>query len=253
MSDLAAFQDRFARALHENADLTGPGDAESLRIGLSIHRNTIYKALTDALRANYPTVEQLVGDEWFMASAHAFLAKNLPQEPSLCAFGAAYPDFLSTLPAAGEMPYLPGIARIDRFWSEAHIAADAHVMPPKALEGFSPDSLFDLRLRLHPGVRFGWFAEPAPSIWKMNRPPSAPIQTDLDWVAEGALIARPHGEVVMKILDAASFAFLEECSAGATLGQAATKALELDPVAELTTRIAELIAFGAFMSFAPSD
>ncbi len=253
MSDLAAFQDRFSRALHGNGDLIGPGDAETLRIGLSIHRNTVYKALTDALRANYPTVEQLVGDEWFMASAHAFLAENLPREPSLCAFGAAYPEFLSTLPAAGEMPYLPGVARIDRFWSEAHIAADAQVMSPEALEGFSPDSLFDLQLRLHPSVRFGWFAEPAPSIWKLNRPPSAPIQINLDWVAEGALIARPHGEVVMEILDATGFAFLQQCSAGATLGEAATSALELDPAAAITTTISELIAFGAFMSFAPSD
>ena len=33
----------------------------------------------------------------------------------------------------------------------------------------------------------------------------------------------------MLILDAASFTFLEKCLAGASLGQAATKALEIDP------------------------
>jgi hypothetical protein len=253
MSDLAIFQDRFSRGLHENGDLTLSGDAETLRIGLSIHRNTIYKALIDALRANYPTVERLVGDEWFLASAHAFLEGNLPQEPSLNAFGAAYPDFLSTLPAAADMPYLPGVARIDRFWSESHIAADADVLSPEAFTGIPFDSLFDLKLRLHPSVRLGWFGEPAPSIWKLNRPPSsATEQVDLDWAAEGALIARPHSEVIMKVLDAPSFAFLEKCSAGATLGQAATSVLDIDPSAGLMTRIAELIALGAFMSFVPT-
>ena len=61
MSDLAAFQDRFSQALHLDGDLRGNGDAEALRIGLSVHRNTVYKALIDALRANYPTVERTRG------------------------------------------------------------------------------------------------------------------------------------------------------------------------------------------------
>ena len=133
MSDLAAFQDRFSQALHLNGELGGNGDAEALRIELSVHRNTVYKALIDALRANYPTVEQLVGEEWFIASAYAFLAKNLPGEASLSAFGAAYPDFLTTLPATAELPYLPGVARLDQLWTEAHIAADADVLSLEAL------------------------------------------------------------------------------------------------------------------------
>ena len=248
MSDLAAFQDWFSEALHHNGDLTGNGDAEALRIGLSVHRNTVYKALIDALRANYPTVERLVGEEWFAASAYAFLAENLPEEPSLSAFGAAYPDFLAALPAAAELPYLPGVARLDRFWTEAHIAADADVLSPEALAGIPSNSLFDLKLRLHPSARLGWFAEPSPSIWRLNRPPApAPERLDLDWLAEGALIARPRGEVAMLILDASGFAFLGKCLAGATVGQAATAALEINSAADLKTRIAQFITFGAFM------
>ena len=251
MSDLAAFQDQFSEALHHNGNLTGNGAAESLRIGLSIHRNTVYKALIDALRANYPTVEQLVGEEWFAASAYAYLAENLLEEASLSAFGAAYPDFLATLPATADLPYLPGVARLDRFWTEAHIAEDANVLAPEALVGAPSDSLFDLKLRLHPSARLGWFAEPSPSIWRLNRPPApAPDRLDVDWVAEGAMIARPRGEVVMLTLGAASFAFLEKCVAGASLGQAASRALEIDQAADLKTSIAQFISFGAFMPIA---
>ena len=172
MSDLAAFQDQFSEALHHSGDLTGNGDAKTLRIGLSVHRNTVYKALIDALRANYPTVERLAGDEWFKASAYAFLAENHPEEASLSAFGVTYPDFLATLPAAAELPYLPGVARLDRFWTEAHIAADADVLSPAALAGIPSNSLFDLKFRLHPSARLRWFAQPSPSIWRLNRPPS---------------------------------------------------------------------------------
>jgi hypothetical protein len=78
----------------------------------------------------------------------------------------------------------------------------------------------------------------------------APDRLDVDWVAEGALVARPRGEVVMLMLDAASFAFLGKCLAGATLGQAATRALEIDSAADLKTRIAQFITFGAFMPIA---
>ena len=250
MFDLAAFQDQFSEALHHSGDLTGNGDAKALRIGLSVHRNTVYKALIDALRANYPTVERLAGDEWFKASAYAFLAENLPEEASLSAFGVTYPDFLATLPATADLPYLPGVARLDRFWTEAHIAADADVLSPAALAGIPSDSLFDLKFRLHPSARLRWFAQPSPSIWRLNRPPSpvpAPDQLDVEWVAEGALVARPRGEVVMLMLDAASFAFLGKCLAGATLGQAATRAFEIDSAADLKTRIAQFITFGAFM------
>jgi hypothetical protein len=248
MSDLAAFQDWFSRALHHSDNLNGNGDAEALRIGLSVHRNTVYKALIDALRTNYPTVERLVGEEWFAASAYAFLAESLPEEPTLSAFGAPYPDFLAAPPAATAFPYLPGVARLDRFWTEAHIAADADVLSPEALASIPSDSLFDLKLRLHPSARLGWFVEPSPSIWRSNRPPAtAPERLDLDWLAEGALIARPLGEVTMLVLDASGFAFLQKCLAGATVGQALIAALEIDSAADLKTRIAQYITFGAFM------
>jgi hypothetical protein len=35
------------------------------------------------------------------------LAENLPEDASLSAFGAAYPDFLAMLPATADFPYLP--------------------------------------------------------------------------------------------------------------------------------------------------
>lgn len=251
MSDLAVFQDRFFGALHRDGELAGYGDAEMLRIGLGVHRNTVYKALIDALRANYPTVERLVGAEWFNASANEFLAENLPSETSLVSFGADYPDFLAGLPAAAELEYLPGVARLDRYWTEAHIAADAGVLSPRALADASSRDLFDLQLSPHPSLRLGWFETPAPTIWRQNRPPAPPPEpVDLDWVAEGALIARPRGEVVMLPLDAAGFAFIEKCVSGVTLGLAATAALEINPAADLKASIAQFIAVGAFMPIA---
>ncbi len=57
-------------------------------------------------------------------------------------------------------------------------------------------------------------------------------------------------ELNMLTLGAASFAFLEKCVAGASLGQAASRALEIDQAADLKTSIAQFISFGAFMPIA---
>jgi hypothetical protein len=248
MSDLAAFQDRFSAALHRDGDLTSHGDDEALRAGIGVHRNTIYKALVDALRANYPTVERLMGQEWFSASAFAFLGGNLPEDPSLIAFGVAYPDFLTELPASLALDFLPGVARLDRYWTEAHIAPDAEVLSPEMLAHIPLQTLFNLNLRPHPSVRLEWFEFPAPSIWRLNRPTlPQPERFDLDWIGEGALIARPRGEVVMRTLDAPGFAFLQKCYAGASLRQAAVAALEIDVATDLKARIAEFVALGIFL------
>ncbi len=51
----------------------------------------------------------------------------------------------------------------------------------------------------------------------------------------------------MLIFDAAGYAFLEQCLAGETVGQAATSALEINSTADLKSRIAQFIALGAFM------
>lgn len=247
MSELARFQDAFTAALRSGGVPCGYGDPARLEAGMSVYRNTTFKGALDALRANYPTVERLVGSDWFTASACAFLEVEWPGEPSLVAFGAGFPDFLATFGPARSLAYLPGVARLDRFWTEAHIAPDAPVLERDALSGLPPDTLFGLSLQLHPSARLGWFVDPSPTIWRLNRPPTPePTEIQVDWRPEGALVARPDGQVEALIIDAAGFAFLGCCLRGETLGHAATAALNVEPEADLTRQIAQFIEFGAF-------
>jgi len=80
--------------------------------------------MTSALVANYPAVARLVGDVWFRAATAAFVRQGPPQHPMLVDYGAAFPDFLRTFEPAAELPYLPDVALLDRYWTEAYIAAD---------------------------------------------------------------------------------------------------------------------------------
>lgn len=252
MPELAIFQDAFATALRTGAALEGYGDPARLQPGLSVYRNTIFKGALDALAANYPTVERLVGRDWFCGSANAYLEIGWPHEPSLVAFGEFYPDFLLGFAPAEELPYLPGVARLDRWWTEAHVAPDAPVLGAEALAQRAPEALLETRLRLHPSVRFGWFTQPSPTIWRLNRPFLDADDAKVVSRAEGALLARPHGRVEAMVLDPAGFAFLDTCHRGGTAGAAAVAALAVDPEADLPRRIAEFISLGAFLPEEPA-
>jgi hypothetical protein len=247
LSELARFQDDFARALLGDPAPAGWGDSGAIEDGLAVYRNTVIKGVLDALEASFPTVVRLVGEEWFRASAQASWLESPPLTPVLADYGEGYPAFLARFVPAQDIPYLAGVARIDRMWTEAHFAADAAVLSPATVAALDAKDLQATQLRLHPSVRIAWFDEPAPSIWRLNRPPApAPEPIEIEWRGEGALLTRPLGAVEMLILDRSGFAFLGCCAAGAKLGECAVAALAADPKAPLKSYIAAFFAAGVF-------
>lgn len=242
---LAAFQDRFAAALADPANDTLPP-------AFAVYRNTTLKGAIDALAANYPAVQRLVGEEWFRAGAAVFARAAPPRTPMLVEYGAGFAEFLATFPPAAELGYLADVARVDRFWTEAHIAADAVPLEASALAALDPQRLATVRLRLHPSARWRWFeTQPVHSIWSRNRREGGDEDesTEIDWRGEGALVVRPQLAVEHYAIDRASVAFLDACAAMRTLGEAAQAALDVDPDTDLSRCLAQLIACGVFICF----
>jgi len=249
MLDLSAFQDAFVSALRGAGALEGYGDPHAVEVGLTVYRNTVAKGVLDALAANYPTVERLVGEEWFHACARLYVREQPPRVPMLVEYGEGFAEFLDQFEPAKEVPYLASVSRIDRFWTEAHLAADADILQAEFLSALAPEVLAALRLRLHPSARIGWFAEPAPTIWRLNRPPATEPEeksADIRWAPEGVLVVRARGAVETFVLDAAGFAFLSCCQQGATLTDCARAAQSAAPDADLGALFGDFIAAGAF-------
>ena len=244
---LARFQDAFARALlAPEAEPASSVSALAAQPAFAVYRNTVMKGCIDALQANYPAVARLVGEEWFRAAAAIYVRESLPADPTLLRYGAAFPDFLARFEPAAELPYLPGVARLDRLWTEAHAAPDETALDPAALAALAPDALAGVIVRPHAAARWVWFEEaPIYTIWSRNRPDSTP-GADIDWRPEGALLARPRDTVEWRALDPAGCAFLDACAAGGTLGRAAYAALEMRADADITQLMSTLLASGAF-------
>jgi hypothetical protein len=253
-----AYQRAFVEALRA-PDPCGPLAALTGQAGFAVYRNTVRKAALDALEANFPAVTRLVGKEWLRAAAAEFARVAPPRDATLLRYGAAFPGFLVSFPPAAELPYLPSVARLDWYWNEAHVAADAAPADPAALSGLAPDELLALRLAPHPAARWAWFPDlPARSIWQANRAtdadPAAQLAS-LVWRGEGALITRPASTVQAMPLTLAACSMLDACARGADYVTAASAALAADHATDLTALVTALLRAGAFTrrTFSPLE
>jgi hypothetical protein len=195
---LHRFQDDFARALLEPEHHAGDASAVAAltrQPGFAVYRNTVLKGCVDALQANYPAVARLVGEEWFRAAAAIYARANLPVQATLLHYGEGFAHFLATFAPAADLPYLPGVARLDRLWTEAHVARDEAPLDPSVLAEFDETRLQQLVLRPHASARWAWFGG-QPIIRSGNALVQAPIdETEIEWRGEGALVVRPRDVV----------------------------------------------------------
>jgi len=244
---LARFQDDFSRALLATDTAIPPAmTALATQPAFAVYRNTVMKACIDALQANYPAITRLVGDEWLRAAAAIYVRDARPTQPMLLHFGADFADFLGRFEPAADLPYLPGVARLDRYWTEAHVADSEEVLDPAALTRLASGNFFRAQLQPHAATHWAWFDDaPIYTIWSRNRSNGA-VDTDIQWQPEGALLTRPRDAVLWRPFGRAGCAFLSACAAGGTLADATHAALEVDAEADLGRLMADMLEAGAF-------
>lgn len=240
---LASFQEAFLVALAGTDGTKGDCGLPPFarQPGFAVYRNTVARACIDALAANFPTVLQVVGAAWFADAAQVFTREHRPQAGCLASYGDGFDSFLAAFAPARELPYLSGIARLDRLWNEAHRAADAVPMTASDLAGLAPEQFAATTLIPHPAARWASFSElPVLTLWRRHRE-SGDLGADLAWQGENALLTRPGGRVEWRAIDAAALTFLEACAQGASFAEATAGAGEAAVVA-----LPALLGAGAF-------
>lgn len=211
------------------------------------------KALVDALLANYPTVEVLMGREWMTGAAQAFARQHPPGHAVLADYGEGFAAFLAATDTEARWPWLQGVAQLDRAWTCALLAADASALTPHRLQ-LSKADLGVHRLSLHPSVTLGCYAGSAVSVWQANRPPATPPESlVVDGTDEAAVMVRNHGGIALLRLDAAGYAFLQTLMPGDTLQDAAMAAVQAQPDADLANLWSTLLMQGLFVNPPEND
>lgn len=213
---------------------------------MRVYRNTVLSGSIEALRANYPTIARLLGEEMFDCVAADYWAECPPRSPVLAHYGERLSDWLRRQSWISEFPYLADVARIDWHYIEALFSSDAQALVMGELHGLSEWQV--LKLALHPATRFDWLKTPAMSIWAAQRE-ELQGELEFDWVAEGVLITRPHLEVHATRLDREAHHFLSCISLDASVGDAALATASLYPETDMGSLFTSLVNLGAFATF----
>ena len=210
---------------------------------LAVYRNTVLHGAVEALRANYPVVERIIGQEMFERVAVDFATECPPQQPILALYGANFPDWLDEQSWVDDLPYLADVALVERLHIECLMAADAQPLTAERVKAAKSTSL-----HLHPSVRFGWFRTPAMSIWLAHQ---RPVVSEIvpDWKAEGALFSRPTPFTThAPRIGPTAHRILFGLRLGETLDASLEAAARLYPNEDCTAVLASLVNLGAFVA-----
>ena len=253
---MVEMQDSFAAALLE-PEATLPaavarGASPAVKRRFDIYRNNVTGSLIEALRASFPIVCRLVGDDFFKAAATLYIRQEPPCSPLLFRYGAGFADFLESFPPASSVPYLGDVARLEWAWLQAYHAEDRAALPLQALAEVPQESLSAVRFTLHPSftlLRSRW---PVVSLWAAVRDRKDDPGIDMAQGEEAAVL-RPDNDVSVQLLPPGGYDFIATLSTGRTLGEAAASSSEKDSRFDLAHHLQGLFILGTVVAIIAPD
>ena len=243
----------FARYLRTGAvgALSGfcAGDVDLSR--LRVYRNGFLKACIDALRASYPSVERLVGEERFPALARPYVEAHPPRAAGLVEYGENFPRFIEDARDTHRLDWLASFAALDRAWSEVCFAEDpdpgdaaAGIVPTGAIPGDGAEALMNLRGHLSPWVRLVPLEYRALHAWsELRRGGRLGPGTEVRRMPQQVLIWRSGAGMLYRDLAPPEHAFFAGVAAGRPCGEAAGAALDVDPAFDPVAAFASLLHY----------
>jgi hypothetical protein len=201
---------------------------------IAIYRNNVFSNYREALKAVYPVVEKLVGEQFFRQTANRYINAYPSLSGDLNSYGGNFPQFLATFEPAKQLPYLPDVARLEWLMELVFHATD---YTPRALAKLAavPQSQYDeLRFMLHPASQLFQSNYPIARIWQVNQPDwQGDCGVDLQMGGCQLLVCRETFLVVLKPLTLGEYTMLSRLAVGDNIATAFNKALALEPGLDL--------------------
>ncbi len=241
MLSLFELQEQWREALMTPAESDVAVNGLPEHRALSIHRNNFFFATRNALGELYPTVQALVGEEFFAVMARDYILADPPDSPVILDYGEGFPGFIARYPAVQDLLYLPDMAAFEWEMHQVQHAADAQAMTPKDFAALSPEALIRLELSLIPAARVFVSDYAIAELWhahwiepmKLSR--LGPIDD-----ATCVLLVRRDAEVAVIELSWGQAVLLNGVQGGSGLGVATAMALEEDEAHDISRSNAKL-------------
>jgi hypothetical protein len=198
--------------------------------GLGVYPNTVRINRKNALRATYPVVERLLGENLFNRAAETFAGSHPSGSDNLDDYGVEFPDFLEGFAPAASLAYLPDVARLELLVDRLMVAEDDRHVRSVATPLAAYDVRLDHTLKLTARRRLLKSDFPIHRIWQVNQP-GFEVEGAIDLSEGGALLLVRRNDFAIEIvsLEHAEFAFLSALDAGLSLGAAVASARAVEP------------------------
>ncbi|MGH8028722.1 MAG: HvfC/BufC family peptide modification chaperone [Arenimonas sp.] len=225
----------------------------------AVHRNTFVATLVDALADGFPVTQAIVGTEFFRAMARARIHADPPRSPLLMDYARKFPRFIATYAAAGNVPWLAAVARIEALRIESFHAEDALAVD---VSGFmelagEPQRLARTTIGLHPAARWLRSRHAAYSLWAAHQGLQDMATAELGGIdtalGEDVLVARPALELIVARLPPGALEFLEALAAGCSVAAAFAEAQQGDARTDPATIFSALIRHGLAVTLQTSE
>lgn len=177
---------------------------EEAELRFSIYREAYRLRLAEALTADYPALQALLGAEAFADLARAYAESRPSRHYSIRWAGAGLAEFLT------DRPELADLATFEWALSEAFDAADAAPLDTQALRALPAERWPEMRLSFHPSLRCIVLNHNVVALWRAvqeGKPlPGLTPETEagnwLVWRRGLAVYYRPLGDGEAWALDA---------------------------------------------------
>ncbi len=197
---------------------------------IKVYHNNVVGSLSEALRATFPIVEKLVGEDFMKMMTSEFIFDNPPKKASLYQFGEGFDDFIKTYEPAKSLPYLSDIASFEWAINNAYYAHDDEALSANNLSQIPADDLENIELPLRLSANLIESDYPILEIRDFCLNDGEGESPDLNKKKNTRLlIIRPKLEVDIIPLDADEFLTLTQLDNSVALGKAVERTLEEFP------------------------
>lgn len=224
--------------------------------GLQAYRSNGHMLAERALRAAYPVLAQLLGEESFADMARAFWHAQPPRRGDIDEWGEDLYAFLGSSPQLQDEPFLPDVARAEWALHRCALAPD-HVADLSTLALLASEDPQTLVLQLAPGLAAIPSAWPLASLLLAHLQAS-PSLAELAWqlqdrVAQSLVVWRVGYESRLREALAGEVTLLHALQSGRALEPALDAAADLDFSQWLPLAVQTGLVTGAQIRVDPSE
>lgn len=216
---------------------------------LQIYQNNFFEIMHETLKSIFPTVQRLVGDDFFAAASQSYIRQYPSMSGDLAQLGKQFPGFLADFIPARGLIYLPEVAALDWAYHEVFHAADHPPFAIEKLQALQPEYYGKIKFIVHPASRILACQFPLLKIWQICQDEATSEYVALDAGGDDILVIRRELTVRFEKLTKGEAALLIALSNGAIFEEACALALNAEPAYQVDFHLQHCLFSGIIIDF----